>query len=185
MVVCFALVLVSGAFTAANCWTRALWPSAKWIEERQESCVATIDVCSTAEITAMGCFMKKIIDSEKRNVNFRIGIKNISDWSRRYKVSLFLPEGTSAEVSCPEKDDSSLLKPGDERVVILPMDFDKNPRLISVRVECPWTIGNTHIIVIEKCVFFMKKILASLQNVTPPDGSRYTTLTRRFFCDPD
>ena len=120
VVVCVGFVLISGCATAPK---------------KGEGPVATLKVCPSAEITTLKYSMKKSKFIGGLKFHVKVGIKNISDKDKRYRVSIFLPEGVSSGGFYPRKGKPPVLKPGAEKVREFPMFFDRVPDSLTVRVE--------------------------------------------------
>ncbi|MBW2004705.1 MAG: hypothetical protein JRI72_08835 [Deltaproteobacteria bacterium] len=118
--VCVGVVLISGCATAPK---------------KGEGPVATLKVCPSAEITTLKYFMKKSKFSGGPKFHVKVGIKNISDKEKRYRVSVFLPDGASSGGFYPRKGKPPVLKPGAEKVRTFPMYFDRIPDSLTVKVE--------------------------------------------------
>ncbi len=96
---------------------------------------ATLQVCPTAKITTLECFMKESKFSGGPKLHMKIGIKNISDQPHRYRVSIFLPDGASSGGFYPRKGKPPVLKPGEEKVLTFPMYYDSIPDAYTVKVD--------------------------------------------------
>jgi hypothetical protein len=179
----FALILFSGQLTVANGCAGGAKRKFPWQKEKQQSCMATFNVCSTAKITMMSYFMKESNVTVEPKFHFRIGIKNISDRPEHYKVSISLPEGPSSEGSHHTNGKEAFLEPGSEKVVVLPTYFDQNPQAITLKVERQWALRNTPIMIVEKCNGFIRRILSILQISSSPDADRNTFRTERIYCE--
>jgi len=118
--VCVGFVLISGCATAPK---------------KGEGPVATLKVCPSAEITTLNYFMKKSKFSGGEKFHIKVGIKNISDKGKRYRVSIFLPDGVSSGGFYPRKGKPPVLKPGTEEVATFPMYSDSIPDSLIVKVE--------------------------------------------------
>jgi hypothetical protein len=118
--VCVGFMLISGCATSAK---------------KAEGPVATLKVCSSAEVTTLKYFMKKSKFSGGPKLHIKVGIKNISDKEKRYRVSVFLPDGASSGGFYPRKGKPPVLKPGAEKVRTFPMYFDGIPDSLTVKVE--------------------------------------------------
>jgi len=120
VVVCVGFVLISGCATAPK---------------KGEGPVATFKVCPSVEITTLKYFMKKSKFSGGEKFHIKVGIKNISDKGKRYRVSIFLPDGVSSGGFYPRKGKPPVLKPGTEEVATFPMYSDSIPDSLIVKVE--------------------------------------------------
>jgi hypothetical protein len=118
--VCVGFVLISGCATTPK---------------KGEGPVATLKVCPSAEITTLKYFMKKSEFSGGPKLHVKVGIKNISDKGKRYRVSIFLPDGVSSGGFYPRKGKPPILKPGTEEVATFPMYSDSIPDSLTVKVE--------------------------------------------------
>lgn len=118
--ICAGFVLISGCATGPK---------------KAEGPVATLKVCPSAEITTLKYSMKesKFIGGPK--FHMKVGIKNVSDDDKRYRVSIFLPDGTSSGGFYPQKGKPPVLKPGEEKVREFPMFFEAVPDSLTVKVE--------------------------------------------------
>lgn len=96
---------------------------------------ATIKACSSAEVTTLKYFMKKSKFSGGEKLHLKVGITNISDKAKRYRVSIFLPDGVSAGGFYPRKGKPPVIKPGEEKVRTFPMYFDRLPESVTIKVE--------------------------------------------------
>jgi len=119
-VVCVGFVLTSGCATTPK---------------KGEGPVATLKVCPSAEITTLKYSMKKSKFSGGEKFHIKVGIKNISDKDKRYRVSVFLPDGASAGGFFPRKGKPPVIKPGAEKVREFPMYFSSVPDSVEVKVE--------------------------------------------------
>jgi len=120
VVVCVGFVLISGCATAPK---------------KGEGPVATLKVCPSAEITTLKYFMKKSKFSGGQKLHVKVGIKNISDKGKRYRVSIFLPDGASSGGFYPRKGKPPVVKPGTEKMRTFPMYFGSVPDSLTVKVE--------------------------------------------------
>jgi len=118
--VCVGFAMVLGCATAPK---------------KAEGPVATLKVCPSAEITTLKYSMKKSKFIGGLKFHMKVGIKNISDKEKRYRVSIFLPEGVSSGGFYPRKGKPPILKPGAEKVREFPMFFDRVPDSLTVKVE--------------------------------------------------
>jgi hypothetical protein len=100
-----------------------------------KSPVETLKVCPTAKITTLEYFMKKSKFSGGPKLHMKVGIKNISDKPRRYRVSIFLPNGASSGGFYPRKGKPPVLKPGEEKARTFPMYYDSIPDAFTVKVD--------------------------------------------------
>jgi len=105
------------------------------VPKKGEGPVATLKVCPSAEITTLKYFMKKSKFSGGPKFHVKVGIKNISDKDKRYRVSIFLPDGVSSGGFYPRKGKPPVLKPGAEKVRTFPMYFSSIPDSLTVKVE--------------------------------------------------
>ena len=119
-VVCVGFVFISGCATAPK---------------KGEGPVATLKVCPSAEITTLKYSMKKSAFSGGEKFHVKVGIKNISDKDKRYRVSIFLPDGVSSGGFYPRKGKPPIIKPGAEEVATFPMYSDSIPDSLTVKVE--------------------------------------------------
>lgn len=120
VVVCVGFVLISGCATAPK---------------KGEGPVATLKVCPSAEITTLKYFMKKSKFSGGQKLHVKVGIRNISDKGKRYRVSIFLPDGVSSGGFYPRKGKPPVVKPGTEKMRTFPMYFGSVPDSLTVKVE--------------------------------------------------
>ena len=104
-------------------------------KKAQEGPVATIKACSSAEVTTLKYSMKKSKFSGGPKFHVKVGIKNISDKDKRYRVSIFLPDGASSGGFYPRKGKPPVIKPGAEKVREFPMYFSSVPDSLTVQVE--------------------------------------------------
>jgi len=118
--VCVGFVLISGCATAPK---------------KAEGPVATLKVCPSAEITTLKYFMKKSKFSGGPKFHVKVGIKNISDKAKRYRVSIFVPDCVSSGGFYPRKGKPPVIKPGAEKVRTFPMFFSSVPDSLTVNVE--------------------------------------------------
>ena len=79
--------------------------------------------------------MKKSKFSGGPKLHMKVGIKNISDKPRRYRVSIFLPNGASSGGFYPRKGKPPVLKPGEEKARTFPMYYDSIPDAFTVKVD--------------------------------------------------
>ena len=120
VVVCVGFVFISGCATAPK---------------KGEGPVATLKACPSAEITTLKYSMKKSKFSGGPKFHVKVGIKNISDKAKRYRVSVFLPDGASSGGFYPRKGKPPVIKPGAEKVREFPMYFSSVPDSLTVQVE--------------------------------------------------
>lgn len=118
--VCVGFVLISGCATAPK---------------KAEGPVATLKVCRSAEITTLKYSMKQSKFSGGPKLHIKVGIKNISDKEKRYRVSIFLPDGVSSGGFYPRKGKPPVLKPGTEEVATFPMYSGSIPDSLTIKVE--------------------------------------------------
>jgi hypothetical protein len=121
MTVCVGFVLVTG------CATQPV--------KKGSGPVETLKVCSSAKITTLEYSVKESKFSGGPKLHVKVGIKNISDKSLRYRVSIFLPDGASSGGFYPSKGKPPVIKPGDEKVREFPMYYDKVPDAITIKVD--------------------------------------------------
>ncbi|MBW1673655.1 MAG: hypothetical protein JRJ45_08425 [Deltaproteobacteria bacterium] len=79
--------------------------------------------------------MKKSKFSGGQKLHVKVGIKNISDKGKRYRVSIFLPDGASSGGFYPRKGKPPVVKPGTEKMRTFPMYFGSVPDSLTVKVE--------------------------------------------------
>lgn len=104
-------------------------------KKAEEGPVATIDACSSAEVTTLNYFLGKSKFSGGEKLHIKLGIKNISDKPKRYRVSIDLPDGGSGGGFYPRKGKPPVLKPGEEKVRTFPMFSDRIPESVTIRIE--------------------------------------------------
>ncbi|MEJ2723150.1 MAG: hypothetical protein P8175_00640 [Deltaproteobacteria bacterium] len=95
----------------------------------------TYEVCSTAQVTSLDCFMKESKFSGGPKLHVKLGLKNIGGETKRFRASIFLPDGASAGGFYPRKGKPPVLKPGEVQEQTFPMYFDRIPDALTVRVE--------------------------------------------------
>ena len=121
LAVCAGFLFMTGAVTAGD--TGGKTPE------------ATLQVCPTAKVTTVECFMKESKFSGGQKLHMKIGVKNISDQPRRYRVSIFLPNGASSGGFYPRKGKPPVLKPGEDLVLTFPMYYDSIPDAYTIKVD--------------------------------------------------
>ena len=97
--------------------------------------VETLEVCPSAKITAVDYFIKESEFSGGPKLHVKVGIKNISDQPKRYRLSIFLPDGASSGGFYPRKGRPPVIKPGEEQSLTFPMYFENIPDAVTLRVE--------------------------------------------------
>jgi hypothetical protein len=120
VMVCAGFVMISGCATTP---------------QQGEGPVATLDVCPSAEITALTYSVKESEFSGGPKFHIKVGIKNISNKDNRYRVSIFLPDGAAAGGFYPVKGKPPVLKTGQEMKREFPMYSDQIPDTLTVKVE--------------------------------------------------
>jgi hypothetical protein len=94
----------------------------KYIPKGKVACPADIawNVVPQADITSFSCTVTEF--KKKPAVVFKVGVKNVSDKSQRFRVQIFLlEEGKAVGHLVPRKGKPPLLKPGQEKVVTCPV----------------------------------------------------------------
>lgn len=72
----------------------------------------------------------------RKTVFFEIGLKNISDSPKRFKVTVDIPQGPSSAYFYPRKGKPPILKAGQEYMKPIPMVFfDELPSAFSIIVK--------------------------------------------------
>ncbi len=88
----------------------------------------------SAEITKVTYYIGKVRDFE--NVFFEIGIKNISNQPKRFRVIVDIPDGPSAAYLYPTTGKPPVLKAGEEHMKPFPLlIYKKLPSAFSITVE--------------------------------------------------
>ena len=121
--VCIGILLISGCATTP---------------QKAEGPIATLDVCSTAEITTLKYFMKAPAYGGDPKLHIKVGLKNISDKSKRFNMNIALPEGPSSGGYYPKqikKGKIPSLKPGETLVRTFRIYYDKVPEQVTIKVE--------------------------------------------------
>jgi len=118
-------------FAASLC----LWGCATTATKFAKGPVLTSEVCKSAKLTTVEYFMKKSKFSGGPKLHVKVGVTNISQVPKRYRVSIFLPDGASAGGFFPRKGKPPVVKPGQEKIRIFPMYYDRIPDRITIRVE--------------------------------------------------
>ena len=95
----------------------------------------TYEVCSTAQVTSLDCFMKESKFSGGPKLHVKLGVKNVANEPKRFRVSIFLPDGASSGGFYPRKGKPPVLKPAEEQEATFPMYSEKIPDALIVRVE--------------------------------------------------
>ena len=122
-----ALILCVGLLYAIGCATA---------EKKGETGPAvTYELCSTAQVTSLDCFMKESSFSGGPKLHVKLGLKNTAAETKRFRVSIFLPDGASAGGFYPRKGNPPVLKPGEAQEQTFPMYYDSIPDALTVRVE--------------------------------------------------
>jgi hypothetical protein len=104
-------------------------------KKAQEGPVATIKACSSAEVISVNYFLGKSKFSGGDKLHIKLGLKNISDKPKRYRVSIDLPDGGSGGGFYPRTGKPPVLKPGQEMVQTFPMFSDRIPESVTIRIE--------------------------------------------------
>jgi hypothetical protein len=120
VVFCVGFVLISGCATAPK---------------KGEGLIATLDVCDSAEVSTLTYSVKESKFSGGPKLHVKVGVKNISEEAKRYRVSIFLPSGVSSGGFYPRKGKPPVLKPGEEKVREFPMYSDQVPETLTVKVD--------------------------------------------------
>jgi hypothetical protein len=130
-------VLILGTFLAMALCVGLLFPiGCATAEKKGETGPAvTYEVCPTAEVTSVDCFMKESKFSGGPKLHVKLGIKNTASEPKRYRVSIFLPDGASSGGFYPRKGNPAVLKPGEEQESTFPMYYDSIPDALTVRVQ--------------------------------------------------
>ena len=93
------------------------------------------NVIEEAAVTKFKCsidFYKK----KHMSVHFTIGLKNISDTPRRFRVNIFLPDGKAVGGLIPRKGKPPVIEPGKEAEFTYPIkNCDKIPSALEVFVK--------------------------------------------------
>lgn len=104
-------------------------------EKKETGPVVTYEVCPTAAVTSVDCFMKESKFSGGPKLHVKLGIKNTASEPKRYRVSIFLADGASSGGFYPRKGNPPVLKPGEKLESTFPMYFDSVPDALTVRVQ--------------------------------------------------
>jgi hypothetical protein len=121
MALCLGLVFAIGCASAEK--------------KKETSPAITYEVCPTAEVTSVDCFMKESKFSGGPKLHVKLGIKNTAAEPKRYRVSIFLADGASSGGFYPRKGDPPVLKPGEEHARTFPMYSESVPDAFTVRVQ--------------------------------------------------
>jgi hypothetical protein len=105
------------------------------VEKKEAAPVVTYEVCPTAAVTSVDCFMKESKFSGGPKLHVKLKIKNTASEPKRYRVSIFLTDGASAGGFYPRKGDPPVIKPGEELESTFPMYSDSVPDALTVRVQ--------------------------------------------------
>ncbi len=93
------------------------------------------EVTKDAEITEFKCFVDEY-RNKFESVQYTIGIRNVSDRPRRYRVNIFISEGRAVGGLLPETGKSPVVEPGETVRATYPMkDFKTIPEKIEVVVR--------------------------------------------------
>ena len=99
-----------------------------------ESGAITYRVVSSAKITKVSYYLASYKGSE--TVFFEVGIKNVSDQPKRFKVLVDIPDGPSAAYYYPLAGKPPVLNPGQELAEKLPLIIYKQlPSAFSLVVD--------------------------------------------------
>jgi len=120
VVFCVGFVLISACATA---------------QKKGNGPVATLELCPSAEITILKYSVKESKFSGGPKFHVKVGVKNVSDEDKRYRVSVFLPSGVASGGFYPRKGKPPVLKPGEEKVREFPMYSDEVPETLTVKVD--------------------------------------------------
>jgi hypothetical protein len=121
------LALSIGIFVFTGCATTEKKSAKKTVETRE--------VCPSAKITAVDYSMKKSKFSGGPKLHMKVGIKNISSQPKRYRVSIFLPNGASSGGFYPRKGKPPVIKPGETKERTFPMYYDRIPDAVTIKVD--------------------------------------------------
>ena len=80
-------------------------------------------------------FMKESKFSGGPKLHVKLGVKNVANEPKRFRVSIFLPDGASSGGFYPRKGKPPVLKPGEVQENTFPMYSDSIPDALTVRVE--------------------------------------------------
>jgi hypothetical protein len=68
-------------------------------------------------------------------LHFDIKIKNISSADKRFRLSIFLPDGVASGGFYPRKGKPPVIKAGEELSRIFPMYFDRVPSEYTIKID--------------------------------------------------
>jgi hypothetical protein len=92
------------------------------------------DLVPTAQVTQVNYYLKKF--KGKETIFFEIGVKNISNEPKRFKLKVFIHDGPSAAYYYPRKGKPPVIKPGEVYTKPLPVViYPKIPHGFTIRVE--------------------------------------------------
>ena len=107
--------------------------------QKAEGPVATLKVCSTAEITALKYFMQAPKVGGDPKLHIKIGLRNKSNEPKRFDLNISIPEGPSSGGYYPPKKQKDkkvpFMKPGQELERTFRLFYDTVPEAVTIKVE--------------------------------------------------
>ncbi|MEA2110142.1 MAG: hypothetical protein U9P07_12080 [Pseudomonadota bacterium] len=91
------------------------------------------DLCPSVEITKVSYYMKDYKGAPR--LHFDVTIKNVSAKAKRFRLAIFLPDGTAGGGFYPRKGKPPVIKPGAELTRTFPMYFHQFPSAYTIRVQ--------------------------------------------------
>jgi len=93
----------------------------------------SFELCPSVQVTSISYYMKKYKGAPR--LHFDIKIKNISSADKRFRLSIFLPDGVAGGGFYPRKGKPPVIKAGEELSRTLPMYFDKIPSEYTIKID--------------------------------------------------
>ncbi len=93
----------------------------------------SFDLCPSVKITKVCYYMKKYKGAPR--LHFDVTIKNVSSEPKRFRLAIFLPDGTAGGGFYPRKGKNPVVKPGAELTRVFPMYYHQLPSGYVIRVQ--------------------------------------------------
>ena len=181
---CFVFLLSPVLNSVANGCAGGRKPKFAWEKrkERQQSVMAVLNVCPMAQVTRITCSSHESEMKGQQVFDFKVHVKNASKNERCFCLDL-LKAGDDHSSKGPLSSEKSVpLKPGEEDELVLPMDIEKKPERIVIKVENQWSFKDAPGMIFKKCCNIAKKIWCSFREVPYQGESEYSVSTIQVYC---
>ena len=128
------IVLLFAAL-AATVWLSGCVTTGKAVQEEGLAQNIVYQVADSAQITRVAYFFQDYKGASR--LHMEIGIKNMSDTTKRYRVNIFTPDGASGGGMYPRKTNDKVtgVNAGEEMTQTFPMYYDKLPTGFTIVVR--------------------------------------------------